>query len=315
MSSSSSAGVIYPVHQLHPDPEYPNPDHRHDLTLIFFHGFSKGTDAWEQTWIQRGNPFVCWPRNWLYKDEEEEGLGDNILVLSISFDGNPRGAHESVEEIGKNLLQSLVNNSKWQLHQGSQQIVLVGHSFGGLVIKSLMVEVDKAVKERALSTIEKKKQARCKAFQENVKGIMFYAVPHTGIDTDFKTYLTGCNNIPYLHNSERLTGLMRVADAFNRQMVDLSTDFEFSVPEDINLYAIVEGREVLVPEASARKLARNNFYKIEDDNHMQVCQPVDKSHPSYQKFLQFVRDIRNKSQQVETNEQVQPRVLCNLDVS
>jgi predicted alpha/beta hydrolase family esterase len=136
------------------------------------------------------------------------------------------------------------NSPKWQLHQGSQQIVLVGHSFGGLVIKSLMVEVDKAVKERALSTIEKKKQARCKAFQENVKGIMFYAVPHTGIDTDFKTYLTGCNNIPYSHNSERLTGLMRVADAFNRQMVDLSTDFEFSVPEDINLYAIVEGREV-----------------------------------------------------------------------
>ncbi len=70
-----------------------------------------------------------------------------------------------------------------------------------------------------------------------------------------------------------------------------------------------------MPEASARKLARNNFYKIEDDNHMQVCQPVDKSHPSYEIFLQFVRDIRNKSQQVETNEQVQPRVLCNLDVS
>ncbi len=52
---------------------------------------------------------MCWPRNWLHKDEEEGGLGDNILVLSISFDGNPGGAHDSVEEIGKNLLQSLVN--------------------------------------------------------------------------------------------------------------------------------------------------------------------------------------------------------------
>jgi hypothetical protein len=99
---------IYPVHQLHPDPELRNLDHRHDLTLIFFHGFSNGTDAWEKTWIQRGDPLVCWPRNWLQKDEEEEGLGDNILVLSISFDGNPGGAHQGVEEIGKNLLQSLV---------------------------------------------------------------------------------------------------------------------------------------------------------------------------------------------------------------
>jgi hypothetical protein len=109
MSLFSSARVIYPVHQLHPDPELPNLDHRHDLTLIFFHGFSNGTDAWEKTWIQRGDLRVCWPRNWLHKDEEQEGLGDNILVLSISFDGNPNGAHESVEEIGKNLLRSLVN--------------------------------------------------------------------------------------------------------------------------------------------------------------------------------------------------------------
>ncbi len=100
---------FYPVHQLHPDPELRNLDHPHDLTLIFFHGFSNGTDAWEKTWIQRGDPNVCWPRNWLHKDEEGGGLGDNILVLSISFDGNPGGAHESVEEIGKNLLQSLVN--------------------------------------------------------------------------------------------------------------------------------------------------------------------------------------------------------------
>lgn len=109
MTSSGSPGVIYPVHQLHPDPELRNLDHRHDLTLIFFHGFSNGTDAWEKTWIQRENPYVCWPRNWLHNDEADEGLGDNILVLSISFDGNPRGAHDSVEAIGKNLLQSLVN--------------------------------------------------------------------------------------------------------------------------------------------------------------------------------------------------------------
>ncbi len=111
------------------------------------------------------------------------------------------------------------------------------------MIKSLMVEVDKAVKERAISAIEKKKQARCKAFQENVKGIMFYAVPHTGTDKDFETYLRGCNNI-YLQKSKRLTELMRSVDAFNRQMVNLSNDFEDSVPKDINLYAIVEGREV-----------------------------------------------------------------------
>jgi hypothetical protein len=64
----------------------------------------------------------------------------------------------------------------------------------------------------------------------------------------------------------------------------------------------------VVPEASARKLARNNFYKIEDANHMEVCQPVDNSHESYQTFLQFAKEIRNENQQVERNEQVQRMV-------
>jgi predicted alpha/beta hydrolase family esterase len=135
-------------------------------------------------------------------------------------------------------------SSKWNFHQNSQKIVLVGHSFGGLVIKSLMVEVDKAIKERTQNALERNKKARCTAFQVNVKGIMFYAVPHIGANKDFKTYLTDCNNIAFLQNSKRLTGLMRTVDTFNRQMVELSTDFEYSVPKDINLFAIVEGQQV-----------------------------------------------------------------------
>ncbi len=63
-----------------------------------------------------------------------------------------------------------------------------------------------------------------------------------------------------------------------------------------------------MPVASARKLARNEFCVIEDANHMQVCQPVDTSHPSYQKFLQFVKEVRAENQLVETNEQVQRMV-------
>jgi hypothetical protein len=56
-----------------------------------------------------------------------------------------------------------------------------------------------------------------------------------------------------------------------------------------------------VSVASAKQLARNNFCVIEDANHMQVCQPVDRSHPSYQQFLQFIKDLRFENQQVQTN--------------
>ncbi len=39
---------------------------------------------------------------------------------------------------------------------------------------------------------------------------------------------------------------------------------------------------------SARRGAENNFYKIEDADHMEVCKPPSKEHPSYVQLLQFI---------------------------
>jgi hypothetical protein len=94
------------VHQLHPDRFHRLRNHRlskpdHKLTLIFFSSlFGVGLEG---PWIKRGDPTVIWPRDWLPK--EEEGLGDNILVLSVLC--NLRGNQFSVD-IGKTVLQELV---------------------------------------------------------------------------------------------------------------------------------------------------------------------------------------------------------------
>jgi len=40
--------------------------------------------------------------------------------------------------------------------------------------------------------------------------------------------------------------------------------------------------------ASAQQLARNNCYKVEDANHIEVCKPPSKDHPSYQLLLQLI---------------------------
>jgi hypothetical protein len=64
--------------QLHPDPDLGPLKHDHKLTLIFF---SVREGDLLNPWIKRGDPTVIWPRDWLPK--EEEGLGDNILVLSV----------------------------------------------------------------------------------------------------------------------------------------------------------------------------------------------------------------------------------------
>jgi len=39
--------------------------------------------------------------------------------------------------------------------------------------------------------------------------------------------------------------------------------------------------------SSAQQLARAHSYTVEDANHMEVCKPPSKEHPSYELLLQF----------------------------
>jgi hypothetical protein len=97
---------FFEVRQLHPDRFHRLRIHRlckpdHKLTLIFFSTLSKV--GLQGPWSMRGDPTVIWPRDWLPK--EEEGLGDNILVLSVLCD--PR-SNQFWVDIGKIVLQELV---------------------------------------------------------------------------------------------------------------------------------------------------------------------------------------------------------------
>ncbi len=40
--------------------------------------------------------------------------------------------------------------------------------------------------------------------------------------------------------------------------------------------------------SSAQRSAGNNSYMVEDANHMEVCKPPSKEHPSYGLLLQFI---------------------------
>ncbi len=99
----------YPVHDLNPDCTSKNPN----LTIIFFHGIAYGSDDdWKQTWTTRPingkEECICWPQMWIPKD-----LNDNVKILSLSYDSNVvANVHNDVTEIGRNLIQSLVTDSR-----------------------------------------------------------------------------------------------------------------------------------------------------------------------------------------------------------
>jgi hypothetical protein len=97
------------VHDLNPNCTSKHPN----LTIIFFHGIAYGIDDnWKQTWTTRPmddkEECICWPQMWIPKD-----LNGNVKILSLSYDFNVvTSVHNDVTEIGRNLIQSLVINSR-----------------------------------------------------------------------------------------------------------------------------------------------------------------------------------------------------------
>jgi hypothetical protein len=85
------------------------------LVIIFFHGIVSKKDiaeAWKETWtsITHINGEECpifWIKEWLVED-----MGENIQILSLSYDADIYGVNDDVTNIGKNLVQSLVVNQR-----------------------------------------------------------------------------------------------------------------------------------------------------------------------------------------------------------
>ncbi|CAM6038560.1 unnamed protein product [Sphagnum compactum] len=291
-SSGWHSNVKYLVHDLNPACNSNNPN----LTIVFFHGIAFGTnDEWKETWTtwptNNREECICWPEKWLPQD-----LNNNVRILSLSYDSNiVASVHNDVIEIGKNLVQSLITNSNYQsLWDGP--VALIAYSFGGLVLKSLVVEARKHVNQSPRNDFDDEVHKCCKTFLNNVKGVVFYGVPHAGGTQYLSHYFTWqCQQINTLSKSTTQSGFLKNLESFNPQMEHLSMDFKNAVHEDLNIYAFGEGLPldehwgILVPFASAIQLSNNNHYKIEDANHLTICKPPNKDHPSYFLLLKCLK--------------------------
>jgi len=124
-----------------------------------------------------------------------------------------------------------------------QTIVLVGYGIGGLVIKYFLALVEKVASgQTSITGNGKAFQENCKVFQENLQGIVFYAVPHSGSSEDFAKYTKICKNMQTSRSFLNLSlGSGISFHKFNQQMEQLNCDFRCSIKEDTMIMAIVEG--------------------------------------------------------------------------
>jgi hypothetical protein len=228
-----------PVHQLWPPEDDVSVA---EFDVVFFHGLQRPyeLETWKRTWASRTNPQDCWAQNWLPHD-----LGGNIRVLALSYDScavrtDNKGHIEDVSELGRNILQTLVFSSRWKLGQRCK-FVLVGHCFGGLIIKSLVEEANKRAYGRVNNEIDEQSWKCADRFLKNLKGIVFYAVPHAG--SELESYFKRCSsNWSNKIFGVKLARFMENLKPHQSRMENLSTTFD-SIMNGlrVNVYAFMEG--------------------------------------------------------------------------
>jgi hypothetical protein len=114
------------------------------------------------------------------------------------------------------------------------------------VVKSLVVEVDKRVNARIVNPLDTQAKRSCTMFLNNLKGTIFYGVPHTGGGDDFKQFFVYQSQGFKDANKKRIakSGILKNIEGFNRQMADLSVDFESAADPSLIIYAFGEGLPV-----------------------------------------------------------------------
>jgi len=124
-------------------------------------------------------------------------------------------------------------------------VALIAYSFGGLVLKSLVVEAHKRVLQRPRNNLDDEVQKCCKTFLNNVKGVIFYGVPHSGGTRYFSNYLTWQHQqINTLNKYATQSSFLQNLKSFNPKMEHLSIDFKNAIHDDLNIYAFTEGLKV-----------------------------------------------------------------------
>ncbi len=114
------------------------------------------------------------------------------------------------------------------------------------MVKSLVVEVDERVNARIVNPLDEQAQRRCTKFLKNLKGTIFYGVPHTGGGEDFKQFFIYQSQQFNDANKKQIakSGILESFEGFDRQMAKLSLDFEIAVDPTLIIYAFGEGRPI-----------------------------------------------------------------------
>ncbi|XP_055629139.1 protein SERAC1 isoform X2 [Toxorhynchites rutilus septentrionalis] len=221
----------------------------------------------------------CWPMEWLPKDFP------NIRVIGLNYDsslsqwsasGCPCEKYDGkLEKRAAEFLQKLANSEIGQ----DRPVVWVGHSMGGLLIKSIIVQA---------STSENPAVRR---IAENSRAIMFLGTPHRGSAVAKLKQHTSALIWPSVE--------VRELEENSKQLLHLNKTFLKtigSLKRKPEIVSICEGVPTaltsfkfpihIVPEVSAR-IDEGDFYMTKED-HLNLSKPMCRQTFLYQRLISTI---------------------------
>ncbi|MEJ1418924.1 MAG: HNH endonuclease [Candidatus Sedimenticola sp. (ex Thyasira tokunagai)] len=232
--------------------------------VILVHGL--GGDPYD-TWQSLRNPQECWPK-WLAEDIE------GLVVWTVGYEAAVSRWHGSAMHLidrATNVLERILLEPKLQ----TGEIVLVGHSLGGLVIKQLIRTADSMMYQRHDAA----------AFVKRVRRIAFLATPHSG--SDLATW--GDRLRVFIRPSAATASLVRN----DPNLRELNFWYrEWSAAHDVAHLILTESQPthivglVVKPDSSDPGLASRPISI--DADHITICKPKDHSSEIYLLIRDFI---------------------------
>ncbi|CAK9873252.1 unnamed protein product [Sphagnum jensenii] len=282
------------VNQVWPPEDHKGPIH---FDIVFFHGFQFGQDAqnmWKTTWSTLNHPETCWPQEWL--GPELGTMSESCSSRTMHMPPNPSSMDLEILKMF-HILQGIWCKPcrKWKLGR-EHPFVLVGHSFGGIVIESLVIEIHRISQQQHRDNLGKRGVENAHAFLKNMAGVAFYAIPHAG-SRQLIEYICGQCEISLYSKQLAKAIILENIDSSISKAADLSNGFFNILPSCTNVYGFIETQPIddnvgKIVEYGPAQIPGHRSYRVEGFDHFNVCKPPDQNHPSYDMLLQFLKECQ-----------------------
>jgi len=298
------------------------PEHS-DVDIVFLHGLQgSALKTWkcpglrlhdhvdsavasaDVTLREAGIRLPVWPAAWLVPDLQAAGV--KARVLSLEYDAEldntagPRPTAPLTDVAGRGAAQLAAARVGRNANGSRRPVLYVVHSMGGLLVKSILCDIDDLLSEDDGSGVAQ--------VADSTRGIVMYGVPHRGSPLG---RLIAPASLPLVRNFLPMTDpvsrlaendptLLQLHERFTAYMHRREERSAAGDVEKLDILSILEGNPTdiqtpgvplifVVPEWSGT--IEFGKHVTVDSDHVNLCKPMTGSDPIYQLCRQFITEI------------------------